>query len=261
MSLGVISPGPDKRGQTPAAIRLYSIASSAVGDNENSKTVTLCVKRVVELDGKFANREVGEDKPDKAGTAFPENKVYRGVCSNYICDLKEGDEVLITGPVGTEMLLPQDPDANIIMLATGTGIAPMRAFIEERVAAFRAGEKVSPMALFFGARNRIEYSYEKEFNDYQEEGPLTTISLALSREQKEKIYVTHRLQQEKQLVYDLIHEQNGNLYLCGPGGNVPPQVRKAVVDAIQDCGGHSAEYAEDYVMQMQINGRYNVEAW
>merc|ERR1711904_543983 len=122
---GVISPGPDKTGKTPAAVRLYSIASSAVGDNENEKTVSLCVKRVVELDGKFANREVGEDKPDKAGTNFPKNKVYRGVASNYICDLNVGDEVLITGPVGTEMLLPQDPDSVLIMLATGTGIAPM----------------------------------------------------------------------------------------------------------------------------------------
>merc|ERR1711904_470898 len=92
-------------------------------------TVSLCVKRVVELDGKFANREKGEDKPGKAGTHFPDNKVYRGVCSNYICDLKEGDEVTITGPVGTEMLLPQDPSANIIMLATGTGIAPMRSYL------------------------------------------------------------------------------------------------------------------------------------
>jgi len=62
MSLGIISPGPDKTGKTPAAVRLYSIASSAVGDNENEKTVSLCVKRVVEVDGKFANREVGEDK-------------------------------------------------------------------------------------------------------------------------------------------------------------------------------------------------------
>merc|ERR1711879_630314 len=129
MSLGVIAPGPDKKGQTPAALRLYSIASSAVGDDQTSNTVSLCVKRVVELDGKFANREVGEDKPDKAGTHFPKNKVYRGVCSNYICDLKEGDEVTVTGPVGTEMLLPQDPEANIIMLATGTGIAPMRSYL------------------------------------------------------------------------------------------------------------------------------------
>jgi len=90
---------------------------------------------------------------------------------------------------------------------------------------------------------------------------LTKISLALSREQKEKIYVTHRLKQEQETVYDLIHEQNGNLYLCGPGGNVPPQVRAAVVTSIIEVGGHSPEYAEKYVMDMQINGRYNVEAW
>merc|ERR1711907_573282 len=139
--------------------------------------------------------------------------------------------------------------------------APMRCFIEERVMAARAGEKCGEMALFFGARNRQEYSYEAEFNAYHEEGPLTNIFLALSREQKEKIYVTHRLQQQKELVYDLIHEKKGNLYLCGPGGNVPPQVRKAVIDAIRDCGHHSQEYAEKYVEDMQIQGRYNVEAW
>merc|ERR1719262_1785021 len=145
MSLGVIAPGPDKRGQSPAAIRLYSIASSAVGDSQSSTTVSLCVKRVVELDGKFANRDVGEDKPDKAGTHFPENKVYRGVASNYICDLSVGDEVEITGPVGTEMLLPQDPDAVYIMLATGTGIAPMRSYLRylfnDKVAANRDGSR------------------------------------------------------------------------------------------------------------------------
>eukprot|EP00746_Dinoflagellata_sp_MGD_P155297 gnl/MRDRNA2_/MRDRNA2_85296_c0_seq2.p1 gnl/MRDRNA2_/MRDRNA2_85296_c0~~gnl/MRDRNA2_/MRDRNA2_85296_c0_seq2.p1 ORF type:complete len:1850 (-),score=450.28 gnl/MRDRNA2_/MRDRNA2_85296_c0_seq2:164-5713(-) len=157
--------------------------------------------------------------------------------------------------------MPETHETPLVMVALGTGIAPMRAFIEERAQAFRDGEKCAPMALFFGARLRAEYSYEKEFNDYQEEGVLQHIILALSREQKEKIYVTHRLQQEKQLVYDLIHEKNGNLYLCGPGGNVPPQVKAAVVDSIRDCGGHSQEYAEKYVEEMMISGRYNVEAW
>merc|ERR1711966_272164 len=128
-SIGVIAPGPDKKGEKPAKIRLYSIASSAVGDCQDSKTVSLCVKRVVELDGKFVNREVGEDKPDKAGTGFPKNKVYRGVCSNHICDMSVGDDVLITGPTGAEMLLPDGPNSNIIMLATGTGIAPMRSYM------------------------------------------------------------------------------------------------------------------------------------
>merc|ERR1719191_1799688 len=112
-------------------------------------------------------------------------------------------------------------ESTLVMVALGTGIAPMRAFIEERAQAFRDGEKCSPMALFFGARNRQEYSYEKEFEAYQKEGVLEHIHLALSREQKEKIYVTHRLAQQKQLIYDLIHEGHGNLYLCGPGGNVP----------------------------------------
>jgi len=157
--------------------------------------------------------------------------------------------------------LPETHKTPMVMVALGTGIAPMRAFIEERAAAKRDGEECGPMALFFGARNRQEYSYEAEFDAYHEEGVLTNIQLALSREQKEKIYVTHRLQQQKQLVYDLIHEKDGNLYLCGPGGNVPPQVRQAVVDAIRECGGHSNEYAEKYVENMQINGRYNVEAW
>jgi len=157
--------------------------------------------------------------------------------------------------------LPETHKTPMVMVALGTGIAPMRAFIEERAAAKRDGEECGPMALFFGARNRQEYSYEAEFDAYNKEGVLTDIHLALSREQKEKIYVTHRLQQQKQLVYDLIHEKEGNLYLCGPGGNVPPQVRQSVVDAIRECGGHSNEYAEKYVENMQINGRYNVEAW
>merc|ERR1711904_117962 len=113
--------------------------------------------------------------------------------------------------------LPETHKTPMVMVALGTGIAPMRAFIEERAAAKRDGEECAPMALFFGARNRQEYSYEAEFNAYQEEGVLEHIHLALSREQKEKIYVTHRLAQQKQLIYDLIHEQHGNLYLCGPG--------------------------------------------
>lgn len=157
--------------------------------------------------------------------------------------------------------LPDTHKTPMVMVALGTGIAPMRAFIEERAAAKQDGEECSEMALFFGARNRQEYSYEKEFNDYQQEGVLQHIHLALSREQKEKIYVTHRLEQQKDLIYDLIHQKHGNLYLCGPGGNVPPQVRQAVVNAIKDCGGHSEEYAEKYVLDMQIEGRYNVEAW
>merc|ERR1712224_422248 len=179
-SIGIIAPGPDKKGQTWAKIRLYSIASSAVGDDQTSNTVSLCVKRVVELDGKFANREVGEDKPDKAGTHFPKNKVYRGVASNYICDLNIGDEVSIYGPVGTEMLLPDDPNAVIIMLATGTGIAPMRSYLRylfvDKAGANRDGSrKFKGLAwLFLGVPYSKSLLYDDENVEYKKNSQIST---------------------------------------------------------------------------------------
>merc|ERR1711879_1110086 len=167
----------DKKGQTPAKIRLYSIASSAVGDDQTSKTVSLCVKRVVELDGKHVNREKGEDKPDKAGTAYPENKVYRGVCSNHICDMSVGDEVLITGPTGAEMLLPEDQESDIIMLATGTGIAPMRSYLrllfnDAAGADADGSRKFKGLAwLFMGVPYSKSLLYDDENMEYKEKFP------------------------------------------------------------------------------------------
>merc|ERR1719437_97938 len=190
-SIGVIAPGPDKKGETPAKIRLYSIASSAVGDDQTSKTVSLCVKRVVELDGKHVNREKGEDKPDKAGTAFPENQVYRGVCSNHICDMSVGDDVLITGPTGAEMLLPEEDDANIIMLATGTGIAPMRSYLrllfhDKAGAAADGSRKFKGLAwLFMGVPYSKSLLYDDEHTAYKKEYPdQFKFDYAVSREDK-----------------------------------------------------------------------------
>merc|ERR1712070_661283 len=96
--------GEDANGK-PHKLRLYSIASTRHGDDFNGNTVSLCVRQLqYEKDGETIN----------------------GVCSTYLCDIKPGDKVKITGPVGKEMLLPDEEDANIVMLATGTGIAPMR---------------------------------------------------------------------------------------------------------------------------------------
>lgn len=119
---------PDDEDGNAVKPRLYSISSSAVGDDGRSNTVSFCVKRLIELNGSYVNREIGMDKPDKSGSYFPDKQVYRGVGSNFMCDLKVGDEVPLSGPTGKEMLLPDDPNANILMLATGTGIAPMRAY-------------------------------------------------------------------------------------------------------------------------------------
>lgn len=129
-SIGVIAPGVDAKGK-PHKVRLYSIASTRYGDFGDGKTVSLSVKRLVYEDA--------------------DGKEVKGVCSNHLCDLTPGDKVHITGPVGTAMLMPEDPNATIIMLATGTGIAPFRTYMRRAFTEKHADYKFTgKMWLFLG---------------------------------------------------------------------------------------------------------------
>jgi ferredoxin--NADP+ reductase len=271
-SIGIIAPGPDKKGQTPAKIRLYSIASSAVGDCEDSKTVSLCVKRVVEVDDpkweiKFANREVGEDKPDKAGTAFPDKKVYRGVCSNHISDMSIGDDVLITGPTGAEMLLPDDPEANIIMLATGTGIAPMRSYcrllFNDKVGANADGtRKFKGLAwLFMGVPYSKSLLYDDEHQEYKAKYPTQwRYDYAVSREDKnaagQKMYIQTKMAEFAEELWELMQDKKTYIYMCG---------LKGMEAGMAECFGPIAEKAgvdwKEFAKAMKKEHRYNVEVY
>jgi len=266
-SIGVIAPGPDKKGQTPAKIRLYSIASSAVGDNENSKTVSLCVKRVVEVDGDFANREVGEDKPDKAGTHFPENKVYRGVCSNHICDMSPGDEVLITGPTGAEMLLPEDQESSIIMLATGTGIAPMRSYLrllfnDAAGAAADGSRKFKGLAwLFMGVPYSKSLLYDDEHMEYKDKYPdQFRYDYAVSREDKnaagQKMYIQTKMAEYADELWELMQKPNTHIYMCG---------LKGMESGMEECFSPIAEKNgldwKEFAKEMKKSHRYHVEVY
>merc|ERR1719253_1660606 len=271
-SIGVIAPGPDKKGETPAKIRLYSIGSSAVGDCEDSKTVSLCVKRVVEVEEekwplKHSNREVGEDKPDKAGTCFPDAKVYRGVCSNHICDMSEGDEVLITGPTGAEMLLPADPEANIIMLATGTGIAPMRSycrllFHDKAGAAADGSRKFKGLAwMFMGVPYSKSLLYDDEHMAYKKEFPTQwRHDYAVSREQKnaagQKMYIQTKMAEFADELWELMQDKKAHIYMCG---------LKGMESGMAECFGPIAEKAgvdwKEFSKAMKKEHRYHVEVY
>jgi len=266
-SIGVIAPGPDKKGESPAKIRLYSIASSAVGDDETSKTVSLCVKRVVEVNGKFANREVGEDKADKAGTHYPNDKVYRGVCSNHICDFSVGDEVLITGPTGAEMLLPEDHSANIIMLATGTGIAPMRSYLrllfnDKAGAAADGSRKFKGLAwLFMGVPFSKSLLYDDEHTEYKAKYPDEfKFDYAVSREQKnaagQKMYIQTKMAEYTDELWALMQKPNTHVYMCG---------LKGMEAGMSECFGAIAQKEgkvwEEFAKEMKKAGRYHVEVY
>jgi len=266
-SIGVIAPGPDKKGETPAKIRLYSIASSAVGDDQSSKTVSLCVKRVVEVDGQYANREVGEDKPDKAGTGFPDKKVYRGVCSNHICDMSPGDEVLITGPTGAEMLLPEEDDANIIMLATGTGIAPMRSYLrllfhDKAGANADGGRKFTGLAwLFMGVPYSKSLLYDDEHQEYTKSYPdQFRYDYAVSREQKnaagQKMYIQTKMAEFADELWELMQSPKTHIYMCG---------LKGMESGMEECFSPLAEKNgmvwKEFAKSMKKAKRYHVEVY
>jgi len=266
-SIGVIAPGPDKKGEVPAKIRLYSIASSAVGDDETSKTVSLCVKRVVEVDGKFANRDVGEDKADKAGTGFPNNKVYRGVCSNHICDMSVGDDVLITGPTGAEMLLPEEHDANIIMLATGTGIAPMRSYLRllfhDKAGANADGSRKFQGAawLFMGVPFSKSLLYDDEHQAYKAKYPTQfRFDYAVSREQKnaagQKMYIQTKMAEYTEDLWELMQNPKTHIYMCG---------LKGMESGMEECFGPIAQKNGldwgEFAKSMKKANRYHVEVY
>jgi len=178
-SIGIVAKGTDKNGK-PHKLRLYSIASSAPGDYGDGKTISLCVKRLI-----YEDPETGEE--------------VKGVCSNYICDLKAGDEVAITGPVGKALLLPKDQKANVIMLATGTGIAPFRSFLWRFFMEQHPDYKFDGNAwLFLGVPTTTALLYDAEFKKMKEiAGDKFKYDYAISREQTneagDKMYIQTRM--------------------------------------------------------------------
>ena len=221
--------------------RLYSIASSS---EMHPGTLELCIV--------------------KDDWTTPSGKLRNGLCTRYLTDLGLGKEPdLVASRINAAGInIPDDHRAPFVMVGLGTGLAPFRAFIEDREVAKTRGETVGPMALFFGARyKRTDFTYGDELEDYNARGTLTLLSNAFSRDQEHKIYVQNRIAEHPEIIYDYLHKKKGFFYLCGPAGNVPPAVRKAVVDSFVSVGGHSPEEAEKLVTDMQIEGRYNVEAW
>src|SRR5262249_41762506 len=143
-SLGVLPPGVDERGR-PHKLRLYSIASTRLGDDGRGTSVSLCVKRVL-------------DRDPTTGLE------HRGVASHYLCDLRPGDEVQVTGPAGKTFLLPDNPGTDLILVATGTGIAPFRAFLHRLYG--ELPRWTGTVWLFFGVRTEAECLYRDELENY-----------------------------------------------------------------------------------------------
>ncbi|WP_421659182.1 ferredoxin--NADP reductase [Leptothermofonsia sp. ETS-13] len=245
-SIGIIPPGVDKNGK-PEKLRLYSIGSTRHGDDLDDKTVSLCVRQL-----EYKHPETGET-------------VY-GVCSTYICNLKPGDEVKITGPTGKEMLLPDDEDANIIMLATGTGIAPFRAYLWRM---FKDGERaLNPEYQFrglawliFGVATTPNILYKEELEELQAKYPNNfRLTYAISREQKNaeggKMYIQHRVAEHAAELWQLLQNEKTHTYICGLKG-MEDGIDEAFTKEAQKFGVDWKEFQRE----MKKAGRWHVETY
>lgn len=183
-----------------------------------------------------------------------------GQCTRYLANLPVGSEVTVSIKPSVMKLPPLDTQP-VIMAGLGTGMAPFRAFIQERAMAKAAGKKVGPMVLYFGSRNRrMEYLYGEELEAYHADGLLTHMGLAFSRDQKQKVYIQHKMMEDAEMLHDLLVTKNGHFYLCGPTWPVP-DVKDAVVYGLKNYGGMDERTASNLIEEWKEKEKYILEVY
>lgn len=211
------------------APRAYSISSSI---NKHAEEVHLTISSV------RYNRE---------------DRNHNGVCSTFLADIAEvGDTVKCYFSPNKNFAVPEDDNLPIIMVGPGTGIAPFRAFLEERDARNAKGENW----LFFGDRNsKTDFLYQEEIEAMQESGVLTKLDLAFSRDQEDKIYVQDRMMQNGKELFNWL-ERGGYFYVCGDALYMAKDVDKALHKLIAKHGELDEAGAEEYVTKLKKQKRY-----
>ncbi len=222
-SVGIVPPGETADGK-PHNMRLYSVASPRDGERANTNNIALTVKR--------------EDQ---------------GLCSNYVCDLKKGDTVELTGPFGATFLMPEDPQADIIMICTGTGSAPFRGFTMRR-------QRTSPSAdghlfLYFGARTPETLPYFGPLKRVPSD--LMTQRQVFSRvEGQPKTYVQDQMKLDAELLAPFLKRPRTHIYVCGLKG-----MEEGVESALAAISEQAGLEWSTLRTEMRDDGRFHIETY
>jgi len=198
----------------------------------------------------------------------PSGKYREGHTSSYLSRLRpstdtspSGGTWLTVSVAPSLMKLPPKHTQPVIMAGLGTGMAPFRAFIQERAYWQSKGEKVGPMALYFGSRHRSqEYLYGEELEAYNTTAILPYLRLAFSRDQEQKVYIQHKLLGDADILHDMLLKQEGHFYLCGPTWPAG-DVYDAIVSSFVKGGTLTKEEAEKQVYLMKETSRYVLEVY
>ncbi|ELY4541924.1 NADPH-dependent assimilatory sulfite reductase flavoprotein subunit [Cronobacter sakazakii] len=218
----------------PLTPRLYSIASSQA-EVENEVHITVGVVRF-DIEG----------------------RVRAGGASSYLADrLEEDSEVRVFIEHNDNFRLPATPETPVIMIGPGTGIAPFRAFMQQREADGATGKNW----LFFGNPHFTEdFLYQVEWQRYVKEGLLTRIDLAWSRDQDHKIYVQDKIREQGAELWRWLQE-GAHLYVCGDANRMAKDVEQALLEVIAAYGGMDAEAADEYLSELRVERRYQRDVY
>ena len=202
-------------------------------------------------------------------------KIREGVCTRYLATLPVGTELQVSLQKGGLGISKAEAGVPVVMVGPGTGLAPMRSLIWERLmwvkelksrptnngnCASNGNFKIGESILFFGCRKRdADYFYKDEWEALAKEIPLQ-IFTAFSRDQKEKIYVQDRIREQADLLCRLLRDSRGIIYVCGSSGKMPRAVREALIEVFMKRMVNRAA-AETYLLEMQKEGRYKQETW
>lgn len=180
-------------------------------------------------------------------------RLRKGVCSSYLADrIVEGEKAGVFVSPNKNFKLPADPDTPIIMVGPGTGIAPFRAFIEERQA---TGAKGKNWLLFGDQHYLTDFLYQTEWQAFLKDGILTKLDVAFSRDQKQKVYVQDRMRENSKELYAWLLD-GAKFYVCGDANRMAHDVDQALHDIVAQEGGFSEQEAADYVKQLKTDKRY-----
>lgn len=185
-------------------------------------------------------------------------RMRNGVCSTFLAERANDVPVPVYPSSAKHFHLPDDPNTPLIMVGPGTGVAPFRAFLQERQVTGAKGKNW----LFFGAqREKCDFAYKEDFAQFKQDGILTRLDCAFSRDQAHKIYVQTRMLENAAEIWKWLDSEGAHFFVCGDARRMAKDVDAALRKIVQEQGGHSVTDANEYVEKLKSEKRYKRDVY
>ena len=185
-------------------------------------------------------------------------RVRKGVASSFLAERADEVPVPVFPSIAKHFHLPENPDTPIIMVGPGTGVAPFRAFLQERQVNGAKGKNW----LFFGAQHvKSDFAYEEDFDAFMKKGILTRLECAWSRDQAQKVYVQHKMTEHAAKIWKWIDADGAHFFVCGDARRMAKDVDATLRKIVQEQGGKSVEQANEYVEKLKSDKRYKRDVY